>query len=739
MLKLRPLVVALLLSISFNLFPQIVSDFSSGADGWTAPNAAGGTITYSATTGNPGGAISGNDPPSAAAPIYWYFVAPPKFLGDVSTLYGRTMRFDLKQAVVQTPTQLADIILSNGTTTLYYFNISPSPATSSSWNSYSVTVDEVSGNWKTVNSSTGPPATKAQVIAVLSNLTSFQIRGRYSGTTLTTTSLDNVIFNTLSVITITSQPGGTYNNCEGTSLVLSADAIGTTNITFQWQKFNVSTGGYENLSDGGAFSGATAKNFFITDIQTVHAGDYLCLIQGDNANPVTSEVATVVVNLLPTLPITTNASNCGPGSVMVSASGAGDTEFYIWYWDAINGEPIPDENNSTFTTPNLTETTNIYVSIVNDHCETSRVAVTAIINSIPGAPPTVGNSSCVPSSLMLTASGALDGQYRWYTDQTIITPISGEVNSTFSTPILSTTTSYYVSINDGTCEGSRSPVIATISSNPNAPTTTGNSSCGPASVTLSAAGGTNGQYRWYTDPTIGNPINGEVNSTFNTPSIAATTTYFVSINNGTCESTRTPVIATITGPCNQPPVINTTSLTVQVQGSGIINLVDLLSDPDNNIDLQSLSVVVQPESGALATIDNSFNLVLDYSGVSFSGSDVLTISVCDFALACSQQEISVDVIGSITIYNALSPSIDGKNDIFYLQHIDILESTKENKVIIFNRWGDAVWETENYNNTTKVFRGLNKNGNELPTGVYYYKITFASSEKPMEGFISLKR
>jgi gliding motility-associated-like protein len=249
----------------------------------------------------------------------------------------------------------------------------------------------------------------------------------------------------------------------------------------------------------------------------------------------------------------------------------------------------------------------------------------------------------------------------------------------------------------------------------------------------------NGQYRWYTDPTIGNPINGEVNSTFNTPSIAATTTYFVSINNGTCESTRTPVIATITGPCNQPPVINTTSLTVQVQGSGIINLVDLLSDPDNNIDLQSLSVVVQPESGALATIDNSFNLVLDYSGVSFSGSDVLTISVCDFALACSQQEISVEVIGSITIYNALSPSIDGKNDIFYLQHIDILESTKENKVIIFNRWGDAVWETENYNNTTKVFRGLNKNGNELPTGVYYYKITFARSEKPMEGFISLKR
>lgn len=51
------------------------------------------------------------------------------------------------------------------------------------------------------------------------------------------------------------------------------------------------------------------------------------------------------------------------------------------------------------------------------------------------------------------------------------------------------------------------------------------------------------------------------------------------------------------------------------------------------------------------------------------------------------------------------------------------------------RW----FETENYDNVNKVFVGLNKNGNELPTGTYFYKLEFSSGGATRTGYLSLKR
>ncbi|MBX2956975.1 MAG: VCBS repeat-containing protein [Cyclobacteriaceae bacterium] len=92
----------------------------------------------------------------------------------------------------------------------------------------------------------------------------------------------------------------------------------------------------------------------------------------------------------------------------------------------------------------------------------------------------------------------------------------------------------------------------------------------------------------------------------------------------------------------------------------------------------------------------------------------------------------------INIYNALSPNGDGKNESFFIQHIDLIPETQNNSVRIFNRWGDEVWSGKNYNNTTVKFEGLNNNGKELPGGIYFYKIELGNGEIKT-GFISLKR
>lgn len=62
-----------------------------------------------------------------------------------------------------------------------------------------------------------------------------------------------------------------------------------------------------------------------------------------------------------------------------------------------------------------------------------------------------------------------------------------------------------------------------------------------------------------------------------------------------------------------------------------------------------------------------------------------------------------------------------------------------NHVTIFNRWGDAVFEVSNYNNTDRAFKGLGKNGQKLPSGTYYYKIEFTGGRKMQIGYLSLKR
>jgi gliding motility-associated-like protein len=72
----------------------------------------------------------------------------------------------------------------------------------------------------------------------------------------------------------------------------------------------------------------------------------------------------------------------------------------------------------------------------------------------------------------------------------------------------------------------------------------------------------------------------------------------------------------------------------------------------------------------------------------------------------------------LKFYSGLTPNGDGNNDIWY---VDNIEQFPENNVKIFNRWGDLVWERENYNNEDdKVWKGTNKEGKDLPDGTYFY-------------------
>lgn len=92
------------------------------------------------------------------------------------------------------------------------------------------------------------------------------------------------------------------------------------------------------------------------------------------------------------------------------------------------------------------------------------------------------------------------------------------------------------------------------------------------------------------------------------------------------------------------------------------------------------------------------------------------------------------------MYNAISANDDDKNRILRIANIELYP---KNKVSIFNRWGDKVFEVAGYdnNNDQKRFTGnSNVGGNSaLSAGTYFYNIDKGDGSPVVNGFLSLKR
>ncbi len=86
---------------------------------------------------------------------------------------------------------------------------------------------------------------------------------------------------------------------------------------------------------------------------------------------------------------------------------------------------------------------------------------------------------------------------------------------------------------------------------------------------------------------------------------------------------------------------------------------------------------------------------------------------------------------------------DNLNDSFEIQGIN---NYPNNKVIIFNRWGNVVWEITGYANddpsrsfSGNANAGSINNTSGLPDGTYYYVIDRGNGSDPQKGFVVIKR
>jgi gliding motility-associated-like protein len=119
------------------------------------------------------------------------------------------------------------------------------------------------------------------------------------------------------------------------------------------------------------------------------------------------------------------------------------------------------------------------------------------------------------------------------------------------------------------------------------------------------------------------------------------------------------------------------------------------------------------------------NLTLNTSGIYTD--TVQTASGCD---SLNILELSV-VDCEFQISNILTPNDDGQNDTWKVSDVSKIAGCDVN---IYNRWGELVFETNDYNNQWAGTR----NNEQLPDGVYFYSIKCSNSDE-YTGEINLLR
>ena len=243
------------------------------------------------------------------------------------------------------------------------------------------------------------------------------------------------------------------------------------------------------LSDGAAISAAKrtcSSPFLIGDVE-----DYGVYISaGCSAAPAISTQPRATI-------ICENANT----SFNVSSS---DATSYQWQvstngganWTNISNT-APYSNATTasliITAASIAISANQYRCITTNDCGiTNSSGVTLTVNPIPSVMSTIPGNRCGTGTVILAATASA-GTLNWYNVATGGTSLA--TGTSFTTPSISTTTTYYVATTNASCTSARTAVIATVNQNVTVSSNPSNLTiCAGASATLTASGGTS--YTW---------------------------------------------------------------------------------------------------------------------------------------------------------------------------------------------------------------------------------------------------
>jgi len=340
-------------------------------------------------------------------------------------------------------------------------------------------------------------------------------------------------------------------------------------------------------------------------------------------------------------------------------------------------------SGNSFTTPSISNTTTYYAEANNGSCGSTRVAATATILPRPAEPVTTPGSRCGAGTVQLSASSA--NTVNWYDVASGGTSIG--TGSTFTTPSISSTTTYYAESSDGTCTSNRVAVIATVGSTTPDPVVSSASRCSAGSVTLGAS--SSATIIWYASASGGTQLG--TGTTFTTPFLTTTTTYYAQATNGVCPSNFIPVQAII----NTPPTVSLGPDTLHVFNSTIL-------DAGSGFNSYSWTTTETTQ-----TIN-----------VTSSGSYCVTVTA---ATNCTASDcIYVDVTVGIQDPSSLSAVLIYPNPTTGNISLRFSEASNLMKYSVMNSTGQLIFTGTIQNIITGTEKTFDLSG--LPSGIYFLRL-----------------
>lgn len=472
--------------------------------------------------------------------------------------------------------------------------------------------------------------------------------------------------------TPSGSPSYVNNGCQAPFIPLSVNAGNNTTVCVgASQTYTaVASGAYTNVnwSLGSGATGIFSPSNSLTTTYTPGVGEsgtvkLYCTITKSCGTQTTSSKDSVLLTFIQAPIATINpsvVSLCsGQSATLQANSNASST--YMW-------------SNGVTSSSITVNTPGIYTVTVSNACgNTSQTASVTAASSTSVSVTSSNTLICSAQTTTLNANGGI-GTYVWSTGATtsVITVSNGGV--------------YTVTLSNS-CGQSSSSVSITVIPNPTVSITSQNNTPCLDSLTILVANSNANNYNWS-------------NGTISTNSISVLTSgvYSVSVSNscgiGTASIQVTnaiPVIANISAsptsgyaPLNVSFINNSVNATSYIwnYGNGI------------NANTQTVSNQIYNNSG-------NYEVILTASNGVCTDSDTLLIKVFD-------EE------STFYIPNAFTPNGDGINDFFYVKAINI----KEFNMIIFDRWGLKLFET---NDITNRWDGK-VHGQLISDGTYYYLI-----------------
>ena len=149
-----------------------------------------------------------------------------------------------------------------------------------------------------------------------------------------------------------------------------------------------------------------------------------------------------------------------------------------------------------------------------------------------------------------------------------------------------------------------------------------------------------------------------------------------------------------------------------------------------------VTIVEQPDAG-LVGVDADLKIVYQ-ADPKFLGSTSFVYELCSITCpsSCDRALVSLEIgdINNCFAPTIITPNNDGINDFF---HIPCLESGRysNSELTVYNQWGDEVFQSSAYENS---WAGT-YNGDDLPTGTYYYIFKPSSTADIVKGFLIIER